>query len=103
VWPAIILANKRTDKEIGLKMYETNSIGTNKKANPKELPPGKNKFKKFDPCIFKQIIFIPIKIAKAKLKVMIKWLVIVKLYGTNPITFEIKTNKKIDNIKGKKR
>jgi len=46
VCPAIILANKRIDKLIGLKIYDINSIGTNKNAKPIEVPAGKNKEKK---------------------------------------------------------
>jgi hypothetical protein len=45
VCPAIIFANSRTDKLIGRNIYETNSIGTNKKANPSDEPGGKNKEK----------------------------------------------------------
>ena len=47
------------------------------------------------------IIFIPIKVVNAKLKVNIKWDVTVKEYGTRPITFAIRTNKKTLEIKGK--
>jgi hypothetical protein len=46
-------------------------------------------------------MFIPIKIDNAKLNVSIRWLVIVKLYGTRPITLAINTNKKTVNITGK--
>ena len=42
------------------------------------------------------------KIDKLKVKVTIKWLVKVKLYGINPIKFIDKRRKKIENTKGKK-
>lgn len=41
VCPAIMLANKRTDKLIGLNKYETISIGINNNAKNKEDPAGK--------------------------------------------------------------
>ena len=46
-------------------------------------------------------MLIPIKVANARAKVTIKWLVIVKLYGTRPITLAIKRNKNRVKIKGK--
>jgi hypothetical protein len=49
VCPAIILANSRIDKLIGLKIYEINSIGINKKDSTTEVPEGKNKEKKLIP------------------------------------------------------
>lgn len=48
-----------------------------------------------------QIIFIPTKIEKDKVKVIIRWLVVVKLYGINPIKLLNKTKVKITEIKGK--
>ena len=101
VCPAIILANKRTERLIGRKIYETNSIGTNKKAKPSYEPGGKNKEKTWKPCSRTHIMFIPIKVVNAKLKVNTKCDVIVNEYGTRPITFAIRTNKKTLKIKGK--
>ena len=40
------------------------------------------------------MILIAIKVVNAKAKVTIKWLVTVKLYGTKPITLEIKMKQK---------
>lgn len=77
--PAIMFANNRIAKLIGLKTNETNSIGTNNKAKKKEVPAGRNKEKKFTPCKWIQYRFMPIKILKLKANVQIIWLVIVKL------------------------
>ena len=46
-------------------------------------------------------MFKPINIENDKVKVMIKWLVIVKLYGTNPIKLLNKINENIIVRKGK--
>jgi len=43
VWPAIKLAKSRTPKLMGLKIYEINSIGTKRKANPIEVLAGMNR------------------------------------------------------------
>ena len=99
--PAIKLANNRTPKLIGLKMYETNSIGTNNKASPNEVLAGINNDNISDLWILNPIIFTPMKIENDIAKVTIKWLVIVKLYGINPIKFTNKINKNSTEIKGK--
>jgi hypothetical protein len=52
-----MLANNRTGKLIARKIYDTNSIGTNKGTNAKLAPPGNNKLKKLILCFF-----IPIKL-----------------------------------------
>jgi hypothetical protein len=36
-------------------------------------------------CFWIQIIFMPTNIEKDKVNVTIKWLIVVKLYGINPI------------------
>jgi hypothetical protein len=46
VCPAIIFANNRTDKLNNRKVYEINSIGTNKNIIAKGVPCGKNKLNK---------------------------------------------------------
>jgi len=79
VWPAIKLANNRTPKLIGLKMYDKSSIGTNNKAKPKEVFDGINKDNIWNLCFWIQIMFIPTKIEKDNVKVIIRWLVVVKL------------------------
>ena len=77
--PAIKLINNRIPKLIGLAIYDINSIGTNSKANKNVVLAGKNKEKIWKLYFLKLIMFIPIKILKDKLKVIIKWLVAVKL------------------------
>jgi hypothetical protein len=66
-------------------MYDTNSIGTNSNAKKNVVFEGKNKEKVLILYLVKVIMFIPIKIEKDNVKVTIKWLVVVKLYGNKPI------------------
>ena len=79
VWPAIKFANNRTPKLIGLKIYDDNSIGTDSKAKPKAVFEGINKDNMWNLCFWVQIIFIPTNIEKDKVKMTIRWLVVVKL------------------------
>lgn len=99
--PAIKLANSRTPKLIGLNIYDINSIGTNNKAKPNEVFAGIKKDNMWNLCLWIQIIFIPINIEKDKVNVTIRWLVVVKLYGINPIKLLSKIKVKITEIKGK--
>jgi hypothetical protein len=69
VWPAIIFANKRTDRATTLKTYEIISIGTNSGAKARGAPGGKNKLKKKSPCLLIPNMFRPIKDIMPKLKV----------------------------------
>lgn len=46
VWPASILAKRRTAKLTSLKVYDSTSIGTNKGINKKGVPGGRNKSRK---------------------------------------------------------
>ena len=71
--------NNRMPKLIGLAIYDINSMGTNNKANKKVVLAGKNNEKISILYFLKVIIFIPIKTAKDKVNVTIKWLVAVKL------------------------
>lgn len=93
--PAIKLINNRTPKLIGFAMYDINSIGTSSNANKNVVFVGRNKENIFILYFSKVIMFIPINTEKDKRKVTIKWLVAVKLYGTNPIKLlkRIKLNK----------
>jgi hypothetical protein len=50
----------------------------------------------------KTIILMPINRNKLKVKVTIKWLVNVKVYGIKPNPFKEMINKKVQNNKGKK-
>ena len=101
VWPAIKLANSRTPKLIGLNIYDISSIGTNNKAKPKEVFAGMKKDSIWNLCLWIQIMFKPIKIEKDKVNVTIRWLVVVKLYGINPIKLLSKIKVKRTEIKGK--
>lgn len=101
VCPAIKLANNRTPKLIGLNMYDINSIGTNNKAKPKEVFAGIKKDNMWNLCLWIQIILIPMNIEKDKVNVTIRWLVVVKLYGINPIKLLSKIKVKITEMKGK--
>lgn len=72
-----------------------NSIGTNNNAKKKVVLAGKNKLKVFILYFSTVIIFIPIKTEKESVNVTIRWLVVVKLYGSKPIKLlkRIKLNK----------
>ena len=95
LWPAIKFINNRIPRLTGFAIYDINSIGTSNKANKNVVLDGKNKEKVFILYFLKVIIFMPIKTAKDKVKVTIKWLVAVKLYGIKPIKLlkRIKLNK----------
>ena len=101
VWPAIKLVNSRTSKLIGLNIYDSSSIGTNNNAKPKEVFAGMKKDSIWNLCLWIQIMFKPIKIEKDKVNVTIRWLVVVKLYGINPIKLLSKIKVKRTEIKGK--
>ena len=64
-----MLQNSRIAKHNGLKIYDINSIGTNKNPKANDVPCGKNKEKNLIPWVWIQIIFRPIK--KVKLKVVV--------------------------------
>jgi hypothetical protein len=57
---------------MGLKIYDISSIGTNNNAKPKEVFDGMNNDIIWNLCLWIQIIFIPIKIEKDKVKVTIR-------------------------------
>jgi len=101
VCPAIKLANSRTPKLIGLNTYDISSIGTNSRAKPKGVFAGIKKDNMWNLCFWIQIMFIPINIEKDKVNVTTRWLVVVKLYGINPIKLLNKIKVKITEIKGK--
>ena len=85
VCPAIKFANSRTPKLIGLKIYDKSSIGTSNNAKPNEVFEGINKDSIWNLCFWIQIMLMPINIEKDSVKVIIRWLVVVKLYGIKPI------------------
>lgn len=101
VWPEVIFANNRIDNVNTFTMYDKNSIVIIKGTMIKGTPLGKNKEKKFMPCFWIPIIFIPKKIDKDKQKVKIIWLVTVKLYGIIPKTLQKSKNKCKVKINGK--
>lgn len=101
VCPAIRLANNRTPKLMGLNIYDISSIGTSNKARPKEVFAGMKNDNMWNLCLRIQIMFIPMNIEKDKVNVTIRWLVVVKLYGINPIKLLSKIKVKITEIKGK--
>jgi hypothetical protein len=71
-----MFANKRIERVKTLTMYEINSIVTRRGTIIKGTPLGKNNAKNFTPCILIPIIFIPIKIDKAKPNVNAIWLLL---------------------------
>lgn len=101
VCPAIKFANSRTPKLIGRNIYDISSIGTNSRANPKEVFAGIKKDNMWNLCLWIQIMFIPIKIEKDSVNVTMRWLVVVKLYGISPIKLLSKIKVKITEMKGK--
>jgi hypothetical protein len=102
VCPAIIFANNRIDKLIGLKKKDKNSIGTSNKLNITEIPEGKKAEKNFSLCFFIESICMPIKQNKLMANVTTSWLVIVKLYGRIPNKLKVKIKKKMEPTIGKK-
>jgi hypothetical protein len=72
VCPDIKLAKSRIDKLKTRKTYETNSISTSKGAKATGAPGGKNKLKKCLRCFKIPKIFIPVKMAKAVVNVIIR-------------------------------
>ena len=97
----IISTNFGITKKISLKIYEINSIGTNNNAKPIEVFEGINKDNIWNLWCWIQIKFIPINIEKDNVNVIIIWLVVVKLYGINPIKLLNKIKINITEIKGK--
>jgi hypothetical protein len=97
-----MLANNRTPSAIrGIKKL-SNSTATKKGIIGSGTPPGSNKLKNFRPCSLKPTNNLPTQTIRESEKVRIKCDVIVKLYGTRPITFPSKRKQKSANIKGKK-
>ena len=79
VWPAIKLINNRTPKLMGLAKYDIDSIGTKINATEKLEFAGIIKDNILKPCLVIPIMLTPIKIENDKAKVIIIWLVTVKL------------------------
>jgi len=98
VWPDIIFANNLTDKLITLEKYEIISIITKAGIIIIGTPLGKNNLNIFHLFMNMPIIFAPPKNIIAIYNVIIKELVIVKVYGTIPIIFEQKKKKNVTNI-----
>ena len=92
VWPAIILAANLTAKLIGLDIYETISIGTNIGIKNIGTPFGRKSLKYLWPCNTKPKIVANKNTPNASAKVIIIWLVTVKLYGINPNILHNKIN-----------
>jgi hypothetical protein len=85
VCPAIIFANKRTDKLTNLKLYEITSIGIISKLNKIGHPEGINKFKKYAiPFLSNNVVIILINKANAIKNVFVRALVKVLIYGIIP-------------------
>ena len=85
VCPAIILANKRTDKLTNRKLYEITSIGIINKLNKIGQPEGINKLKKkLKPFLSNSVVRILINNANAIKNVFVKALVNVLIYGIIP-------------------
>lgn len=105
ICPANILANNRTDKEMGLKKnFDNTSITTNKGASQLGIPEGKNfTLKKLSPKFLKAKSTQAIKKDRAKKKVTERCPVTVNLaYGVSPIKLANIINKNKIKINGKK-
>lgn len=96
IWPDIIFVNSLIAKLKILEIYETYSIKINKGTIGTGTPSGKNKIKYFSRWKHIPIKLLPIKNAKEKYRVRIKWLVIVMLYGIIPKILLIKINKNVE-------
>jgi len=102
ICPATMLANSRSDKLKTLNVDDKNSINGKKNNNGVDAPCGQNNAKYFKPHSLKPINKTPNQVVNPIPKVIAKWLVIVKLYGINPIALNTNINKKIKKIYGKK-
>lgn len=91
--PDIILANRRIARLNILEKYDTHSIKTKTGIIMTGTPSGRNKAKYFSLCKQIPTKLVPIKNAKEKYSVKIRWLVIVILYGTIPKILLKKINK----------
>ena len=100
-WPAVILAARRTPKEIILARWLTVSIMTRKGASPIGAPAGVNTAK-YSSLKFRMAwIVAPIIIVRDKPMVTEIWTVGEKVYGIKPSTFtnRIKENKEKTRVK----
>ena len=78
VCPAIILANKRTERLTGLERYEITSMGMRMGAMKRGAPSGKKNLKNFKPCLINPMAVTATNTMVANPKVKIIWLVKVK-------------------------
>jgi hypothetical protein len=101
VWPDIILANNRIAKLKTRVMYEIISIKIMNGIIRKGVPDGRNK--KTNLSLYKQtaIILKAMKKINAKVKVTLKWLITLKLYGNIPLILLINKNKNDKKNAGK--
>lgn len=79
IWPAVILLNNRTPREIALEQYDANSTQTNNGARFKGQPSGTKVPKKLNLWIDTANIVKPKKIIKLKPNVSIADVVMAKL------------------------
>lgn len=100
-WPAVILLNSRTPREIALEQYDANSIKTNNGTKGKGQPSGTKVPKKLNLWIDIANIVKPKKIITLKPNVSIADVVMAKLYTIFPTKLEIKIKKNNEYIKGK--
>src|SRR5690242_9583915 len=101
VWPASMLANRRTERLIGLVRKEMISIGTS--SSSKRIGAcGTKSFRKPMPCLTKPVMMTARMTTAASANVTQIWLVTVKDHGTSPKKLANKTNMKIVKTKGKK-
>ena len=76
-------------------------MGTSNKANKNDMLEGMKSESITNLYFFRQIILTPMNIDKDKENVIIRWLVIVKLYGIKPLKLANNIKVKITEIKGK--
>ena len=100
VWPASMLAKRRTERLIGRVRNEITSIGTSRISRYQGAC-GTNSFRKPMPCFMKPTTITSRITSEARAKVTAIWLVTVKLPGTMPKKLLNSTKMKRVKTKGK--
>ncbi len=100
VWPAIMLANRRTDRLTGRVRYDRISIGTSRTSSTLGTPCGTNNVRKCAPCRMTPSTVTRMNTVSASAKVTMMWLVKVKEYGIMPSRLPSRMNMNSVNTNG---
>src|ERR1700679_1968565 len=100
VWPASMLAKRRTERLIGRVRKEITSIGISRISRYQGAC-GTNSLKKLKPCLAKPVTITTAMTRQASENVTAIWLVTVKLPGTIPKKLQNSTKMNSEKTKGK--